>query len=181
MQEEVQNSGLSVEVVRECQVTPDGCNKLVVTDECSGRVCTDGECMEECMNSCELGEYTCLDQSTVITCVADERACTFWSESSTCNLDELCFEGRCVSEIPAEEQAGDEAIEQSDLGLPAVDDNREKWASYSGPKNIELPMRSRGGCEQKSQVLLDPAYLFIIGLFLWRRRLGKMTINKEVI
>ena len=178
---EIQDNGLSVEVIRECQVSFEGCNKLVIVDECNGRVCADGECMEECMNSCELGEYTCLDQSTVITCVADERACTFWSESNNCNTDELCLEGRCVPEGPDEGQAGDEAIEQSDQGLPAVDESREKWASYSGPKDVELPMRSRGGCEQKSLVLLDPAYLFLVGLFLWRRRLGKITGSEEAI
>ena len=158
---------LSVEVVRECQLTFEGCTKLIVADECSGRVCADGFCQEECTNSCGLGEHACLNQSTVITCVADERGCTFWSESNICNSDEVCMEdGLCVSEV----SAGEEINEGLDQGLAEVDETREKWSSFSGPKDVELPVRSRGGCEQKTSSADSPIYLILFGLLLFRIR-----------
>ena len=170
------DSSLSVEVVRECLLTYEGCTKLIVADECSGRVCADGFCQEECTNDCALGEHACLNQSTVITCVADERGCTFWSESNICNSDELCIdEGLCVSEA----SAGEEINEESDQGLSEVDETREKWSSFSGPKEVELPVRSRGGCEQKTFSKDSPIYPILLSLLLFRIRSYKASYIRK--
>ncbi len=167
--EQVQDNGLSIEVVRECQVSFEGCAKLVAIDECNGRVCSNGQCQEECMNSCILGEHACLSDNTVISCVADERACTFWTESSTCDDGEVCVDaGRCISEEQAGEEAGTE-IDPMPAGQSAGELARDEWHSYSGPKEVEVPIRSRGGCDQQSRKVPSLLWLFLLGFFSFRK------------
>ena len=71
--------------------------------------------------------------------------------------------------------SGNESPSKENSLLNQIDENREKWANYSGPKEVELPIRSRGGCEQNSRVQQDSMYLLLFSLLLWRRRLKRLN------
>ena len=163
-------SGDPEEFVVACLVGMSGCTELTVADECSGRVCAGGACQEECFDSCELGERECVDRDTVIACVADERGCLFWEPTESCGDDEVCVgQGQC-EEIDSDWGMGGggmEAIDEGGLEAGDEEDNRpirEGWEGYPGPKEVFLPKRTRGGCQQSPGESPFPTFLILFAM-----------------
>ena len=164
------------ETVMACLLGPSGCTQLTVDEVCSGRLCAGGACQDECFNTCNLGERECSDQETVIACIADERGCAFWAIEQMCETGLSCgAEGRCLDPesdwgmgIP--EEGGEPSIPELTL--------REQWEDYPGPKEVLIPQRTRGGCNQ-APIPNSPLIVFIFISFALVRPSRLMRVLKN--
>lgn len=171
--------GLVVEGVKQCVMGGDGCTLLELVEVCTDQVCAGGSCQEECFDVCVSGEQVCIDDQSPIACVADERGCLAWRELELCAEGDVCAgEGVCV---PRESDwgmmGGDEMVDEGtpleDFGVvpnpPPV-----TWSGFSGPKEVEITPRSRGGCQAFSQGSegYSPILISLLILILKRRRRG---------
>lgn len=165
-----------------CTIGEEGCAVWSDDRQCTGPGgCLAGLCIDECFHECELGPDECVNLEERRGCMIDEQGCRLWRALEPCRSGELCTEdGRCVSETP---EAGVEAgvmagvsagVEAGVIAVEGGDSSPEPspWVGRARPREVEIPERARGGCDQRPEPL-TPLFALLgfgsVSLY-WRRR-----------
>lgn len=59
-----------------------------------------GQNSQTCIDSCQAGERTCLDDQTTLLCMVNEQGCLEFTSPTACLDDLQCFNGLCLAESP---------------------------------------------------------------------------------
>ncbi len=76
-------------------VSVSGCPTWSDVSDCEGdKVCSGGECVDECDDVCDDGATEC-DGDGVRTCEEQSSGCLDWSSTESCEAEETCEDGVC--------------------------------------------------------------------------------------
>jgi len=167
-----------------CVLGEQGCATWSFDRQCTGAGgCLAGGCVDECFHECELGSDECVSLDERRGCVLDELGCRRWSPLEPCLEGELCAgDGVCEPEVIAGVEAGVEAGRQAgaeagtEAGSAGVeagvavtlggDSSPEpsEWVGRARPREVLIPTRARGGCDQGAQPTSPLTGLLLLSL-----------------
>lgn len=182
--------------LEQCSMGTEGCTVWNFDRMCTGvGGCVGDLCIDECFHECAQEDLMeCLNLSERRICRVTEFGCRVWQVLDPCTQDERCIgDGTCLSEnvdlgIAGMEGGSGEPVAGMIAGtteagvalggepIPeggTLSPEPNLWIGQIRPREIEIPSRSRGGCDQMPSSNLPLVSLVLIAL-LWnyRRRLA---------
>lgn len=76
-----------------------GCLNKVYTTCASSEKCVTGECVPSCVDACAQDEKKCVDDASYHLCDCSQPGCCVWGKTLTCQENEMCDQGKCVTQV----------------------------------------------------------------------------------